>query len=82
MKTVPDYKTVVLSVLGEIAPEADLDELEPDANLQDELDIDSVDFLNFVMGVHEKTGIDIAERDYPKVATLASCVAYLEAKAG
>ena len=52
-----------------------------DADLREELDIDSMDFLNFVIGLHERTGIDVPERDYPKLATLAGCVSYLSAAA-
>ena len=80
MTQISDLRTTVLEVLGTIAPEADLAEIDASADLQEELDIDSIDFLNFVVGVHERTGVDIPERDYAEVATLESCVAYLEAK--
>ena len=76
-----DIRQSVLELLGRVAPEADPQELDPDANLQEQLDIDSIDFLNFIMSVHETTGIDIPERDYTKVATLNDCVRYLAAKA-
>lgn len=65
------------SVLRQIAPEADLDELDPGEELREALDIDSIDFLNFVIGIHERTGIEIPERDYPQLATVDGCVAYL-----
>jgi acyl carrier protein len=80
MTQISDMKSTVLDVLGTIAPEADLDEIDTSADLQDELDIDSIDFLNLMLGLHERTGIDIPERDYAKVATLDSCVAYLAAR--
>ena len=80
MTKTTDSTGLVLEVLSVIAPEADLNDLDPTANLQDELDIDSVDFLNFMMGLYEKTGVDIPERDYTKVATLRDCVAYLDAR--
>ena len=77
-----DIRTTVLELLARVAPEADPKALDPAANLQEQLDIDSIDFLNFIMSVHERTGIDIPERDYTKVATLNDCVRYLAAKAG
>jgi acyl carrier protein len=76
-----ELRAVVLDVLGEIAPEADLAGLDPSGQLQEELDLDSINFLDFVSGLHDRTGVDIPERAYPEVATLAGCVQYLEAHA-
>ncbi len=67
------------SVLRQIAPEADLDDVEPDEGIREALDLDSIDFLNFVIGIHDRTGIEIPERDYPELATLGGCVDYLVA---
>lgn len=75
-------RTAVLESLRRVAPEADLDALDPDVELRDELDLDSMDFLNFVVAIGERTGIEIPERDYPEVITLDSCVAYLERRMG
>jgi acyl carrier protein len=72
-------RTKVLKALHEIAPEVTADELEPDAPLQEQIDLDSVDFLNFMIGLGEQTGIEIPERDYQEVSTLNGCVAYLAA---
>ena len=71
---------VVRRALAGVAPEADLDALPPDANLRDELDLDSMDFLSFVVGLHKALGVDVPEADYGKLATLAGAVAYLEAQ--
>lgn len=68
------------TVLRQIAPEADLDDVGPDEGLREALDLDSIDFLNFVIGIHEKTGIEIPERDYPQLASVEGCVSYLTAK--
>ena len=68
---------LIRTVLHQIAPEADLDTVDPDADLREELDLDSVDFLNFVTGLAEGAGADIPERAYPQVATLRGCVDYL-----
>lgn len=75
-----DIKRIVLKTLGDIAPEADLDELDPDENFRDQLDIDSMDFLNFVIALHQELSVDIPERDYPKLSAMNGCIAYLAAK--
>jgi acyl carrier protein len=68
--------------LGQIAPEADLDTLAPDANIRQVLDIDSFDFLNFLIGLHEELGVEIPEADYGQLASLADMVKYLVARVG
>lgn len=73
---------VVREAIGEVAPEADLEAIDPAESVQEQLDIDSLDFLNVVIGIHERTGVEIPERDYPKMATLDGCVAYLRDAAG
>jgi acyl carrier protein len=73
-----DVDLIVRGVLAQIAPEAAGEELDADIELLEQLDLDSMDFLNFVIGLHEATGIDIPERDYPRLATLAGCVEYLQ----
>jgi acyl carrier protein len=70
-------RAVALRVLGEIAPEADLARLEPAVSFRDQLDLDSMDFLNFVIGLHHALQVDIPESDYPKLATLDACVEHL-----
>ncbi len=71
---------VVRSILGGIAPEVDLTLVRPDADLREELDIDSVDFLRFVVQLHERLGVEVPEADYRRIRTLDGCVAYLEEK--
>jgi acyl carrier protein len=75
--TPEEIRATVLRVLGEIAPEADLASLKPDVSFRDQLDIDSMDFLNFVIALHEALRIDIPETDYPKLATLDGCVRHI-----
>lgn len=78
-----EIRATVLRVLGEIAPEADPATLQPHASLREQLDVDSMDLLNFVIGLHHALGVDIPEADYPKLATLDACVDYLaSAQAG
>jgi acyl carrier protein len=75
-------RTVLQEELGNIAPEMDLQKLDPAADLREALDIDSMDFLNFVIAVHHRLGIDIPELDYPKLTTLDGAATYLKSKLG
>jgi acyl carrier protein len=72
-----DARLIVCESLRVIAPEADLTTLDDRAALRDELDLDSMDFLNFVVGIHDRTGVEVPERDYPHLATLAGCIDYV-----
>jgi acyl carrier protein len=72
-----DIRATILRALGGVAPEADLAQLKPDVSFREQLDIDSMDFLNFVIALHKEFKIEIPEKDYPKLATLDGCVAYL-----
>jgi acyl carrier protein len=78
--TPDEIRQTVLRLLGEIAPEADLSVVKPDISLRDQLDIDSMDFLNFVIMIHKTFGVEIAEADYPKYGTLNGCVEQLSGK--
>lgn len=80
-RTNEQLRDVMIRALSEVAPEVDPASIDPDANLAEQLDIDSIDFLNVIVSVHEQTGIEIPERDYPKLATLTGAVAYLSAAA-
>lgn len=70
----------VIDTLVEIAPDIDPAELEPDVDLRQDLDIDSMDFLNFIIRLHERFAIEIPEEDYPRLSTVAGCVDYIRAK--
>jgi acyl carrier protein len=72
-----DIRNVVLRQLGAIAPEADLEQLDAKVSLREQLDIDSVDFLNFVIAVHKELHVEIPEKDYPKLMSIQGCVDYL-----
>lgn len=73
-----EIREVIAVALEEVAPGSDLAEIDADEDFVYELDIDSMDFLNFVIAVHEQTGIDIPERDYPKLSSLNKASAYLQ----
>ncbi|HUZ75138.1 MAG TPA: acyl carrier protein [Stellaceae bacterium] len=70
----------VLSALAGVAPELDEATLEFDNSFRDQLDIDSMDFLNYVIALHEALGIDIPESDYASVGSIDGAVAYLSTK--
>ena len=72
-----DLRPAVLRALRRVAPEADPAALDPDVALRDQLDIDSMDFLNFLIGIHRELGVDIPEADYPRLTTLNQILAYL-----
>ena len=69
----------VLQALAKVAPESEPGQIDARAPLRDQLDIDSMDFLRFVIDLHTSLGVDVPERDYPKLVTLAGCVDYLTA---
>lgn len=73
-------KEVALRLLAEIAPEADIENLEHDVSFRDQFDFDSVDCLNFVLALQKEFKVDIPELDYPKLSTLNGCVEYLISK--
>lgn len=72
-----DALALVKDVLSQIAPEIDSATLDSGADLQADLDLDSMDVLNLVIGVHERTGIDIPERDYPQLTSVGAFADYL-----
>lgn len=75
-----DLKTVVLEELQKIAPDGDYEALEDDDSLRDELDLDSMDFLKFVQGLHARTGVEVPELDYPRLDSVEDAVDYLAAR--
>lgn len=77
-----DIRKVLVEELANIAPEMDTESLDPKADLRESLDIDSMDFLNFITAVHHRLGIDIPEIDYPKLFTLEKAMSYLASKPG
>jgi acyl carrier protein len=72
-----EIRALAADVLAGIAPEADLATVGDDEDLRAALDLDSMDFMNFVIGLHQRTGIDIPEADVPKLFTLRGLVGYL-----
>lgn len=69
-----EVRAAALDVLGGIAPEADLAALRSDANLRRELDLDSVDFQNFLIGLTKALGVDVPDREAASLTTLGACM--------
>jgi len=77
-----DIRRAVLDTLCAIAPETDPAEIAPNRPLRDQVDLDSMDFLNVIIRLHETLGIDIPEADYAQLATLEGAVDYLARRCG
>jgi len=73
----PYIRALAADVLGGIAPEADLSMVGDGEDLREALDLDSMDFLNFIIGLSQRSGRSIPEADYPRLFTLRGLVAYL-----
>jgi acyl carrier protein len=80
MMTEDHIKKVALELIGQIAPEADIENLDPAERLRNQFDFDSVDFMNFAVALQSHLKVEIPEGDYPQMATLNGCIAYLQAK--
>jgi len=77
-----EIRAVVLATLLSIAPEVEADELRGDRPLRSQVDLDSMDWLNFLLGLNKKLGVEIPEADYARLVTLDDVVAYLMKKLG
>lgn len=75
-----ELKSQVLALLTTIAPELDAASLRADKPLRNQVDLDSMDWLNFLVALHERLKVDIPEADYGKLATLDQLLAYLREK--
>lgn len=81
MPTTEDVRTTVLSELTTIAPEVDADDIEDTVLLRDQVDLDSMDWLNFLQRIHKRFNVDIPESDYQSLRTLEDVVRYIETRA-
>jgi acyl carrier protein len=70
-------RAIVLEALTAVAPDVDPSVLEPALPFREQFDFDSMDHLNFVIGLHRALGVDVPETDYPQLASLDGCVRYL-----
>ncbi|MEY2879530.1 MAG: hypothetical protein RLZZ15_1910 [Verrucomicrobiota bacterium] len=78
--TKDDCKKLVLDIIADIAPDEDLSNVKPDVRLRDQLQLDSMDFLDIVMELRKRHGIEVPEKDYGQLASLDSSADYLAPK--
>jgi acyl carrier protein len=78
--TKDDCKKLVIDIISDIAPDEDLSAIKPDIRLRDQLQLDSMDFLDIVMELRKRHGIEVPETDYGQLASLESCAEYLTPK--
>jgi len=71
-----------MAIISAVAPDADLSNLRGDLRLRDQLDLDSMDFLDIVMELRKRYKVEVPKEDYPRLATLDSCVEYLLPRLG
>lgn len=78
-----DYNAVrqkIIDIIAEIAVDEDLSNIDDHVRLRDQLDLDSMDFLDIVMELKKRYKIEVPQEDYPKLATMKSCIEYLGPK--
>mgnify|MGYP006364833753 CR=1 FL=1 len=75
--TPAEIREEVLDILKDIAPDEDLSQLDDEVRFREQLELDSMDFLDIVMELRKRYGVEVPEEDYPKLASLNSCVEYL-----
>jgi len=75
-----ETRAAILRALGRVAPEADLTRLDPARPIRDQLDLDSIDFMNFLLEVDRDLHVDVPEADYGRVGSVDQCAAYLAAR--
>ena len=78
--TPADIRVEILDILDDISPDEDLDSLDDETAFRDQLELDSMDFLDIVMELRKRYKVEVPKEDYPNLASLDSCVSYLRPK--
>ncbi len=78
--TPAEIREEILDILSEIAPDEDLSDLEDDKSFREQMELDSMDFLDIVMELRKRHRVQIPEDEYTNLASMASTVSYLEPK--
>lgn len=73
-------RSIVLDIIAVVAPDADLSDINDEKALRDQLELDSMDFLDIVMELRKRYKVEVPKEDYPELATLGGCVRYLSPK--
>jgi len=76
--TKQEIKSVLMEIVAEIIPDEDLTSLKGDIPIREQVELDSMDFLDIIMELRKRYGIEVPEDDYTQLATIDSSVAYLE----
>ena len=76
--TADEIRTMILEVIHEIVPDEDLSDLKGDVRIRDQIEMDSMDFLDIIMELRKRYGVVVPEDDYMKLSTLDGSVEYLE----
>jgi acyl carrier protein len=78
--TASNVRQIVLDIISDIAPDEDVTVIDDSKSLREQLDLDSMDFLDIVMELRKRHKVEVPQEDYPMLATLESCVSYLSPK--
>ena len=76
--TKEEVRRAVVSILEDIAPDEDLSSIKDDAALREQMDLDSMDFLDIVMELRKRFNIEVPESDYQELVSMDSCIQYLQ----
>jgi len=75
-----EIRQAIISIIQDILPDQDFSKVQPDEKLREQIGLDSMDFLDIVMELRKRYGVEVPESEYPQLATLNSCIGYLEPK--
>ena len=78
--TASEVRQIVIDIINDIAPDEDTSGLDDAKSLREQLDLDSMDFLDIVMELRKRHKVEVPQEDYPRLASFASCVEYLSPK--
>ena len=73
-----EVRQVIISIIKDIAPDEDVSSIKDDVVLREQIDLDSMDFLDIVMELRKRFHIEVPESDYQELASMASCIQYLQ----
>ncbi len=76
--TKEEVRQAVVSILEDIAPDEDLSSIKDEVTLRDQMDLDSMDFLDIVMELRKRFNIEVPESDYQQLVSMSSCIQYLQ----
>ncbi len=78
--TKQEIRQAVLDIIADLAPDEDLSTLKDDVRIRDQVSLDSMDFLDIIMELRKRYGVQVPEEDYMKLSTMQGCMDYLEPK--